>query len=85
MAYTSSKKVQSFLSFTNFYCRFIKGFSDLALPLFDLTQNNSDWHWEEAERSAFEAICKHVVSTPIPMFPDDSLRYELPCVQLGLE
>jgi len=40
--------------------------------LFDLTQNNSDWHWKEAERSAFEAIRKRVVSAPILMFPDDS-------------
>jgi hypothetical protein len=66
------KEVESFLSFTNFYCRFIKGFSNLARPLFDLTCNNSDWHWKEAERSAFEAICKRVVSTPILMFLDDS-------------
>jgi hypothetical protein len=58
----SKKEVQSFLGFTNFYCRFIQGFSDLARPLFDLTWNNSDWHWEAAEWSAFEAIHKHVVT-----------------------
>jgi hypothetical protein len=68
----SKKKVQSFLGFTNFYRRFIQGFSDLARSLFDLTQNNSDWHWEAVERSAFKAIRKRVVSTPILMFPDDS-------------
>jgi hypothetical protein len=68
----SKKEVQSFLGFTNFYRHFIKGFSDLAWPLFDLTRNNSDWHWEGAERSAFEAIHKRVVSAPILMFPDDS-------------
>jgi len=38
----------------------------------DLTQNNSDWHWKEAERSAFEAIRKRVVSAPILMFPDEA-------------
>jgi hypothetical protein len=68
----SKKEVQSFLGFTNFYHHFIQGFSDLAWPLFDLTQNNSDWYWEAAEQSAFKAICKRVVSTPILMFPDDS-------------
>ena len=31
------KEVQSFLGFTNFYHRFIQGFSHLARPLFDLT------------------------------------------------
>ena len=40
----SKKKVQSFLGFTNFYHQFIEGFSHLAHPLFDLTQNESKWH-----------------------------------------
>jgi hypothetical protein len=68
----SKKEVQSFLGFTNFYRCFIKGFSDLARPLFDLTRNNSDWHWDEVERSTFEAIRKHVVSAPILVFLDNS-------------
>jgi hypothetical protein len=67
----SKKEVQSFLGFTNFYHCFIQGFSDLAQPLFDLTQNNSDWHWEASEQSTFEAIHKRVVSTPILMFPNN--------------
>ena len=52
----SKKEVQSFLEFTNFYHRFIEGFSRLARPLFELTWNDSKWHWDEPERSAFEAI-----------------------------
>jgi hypothetical protein len=73
----SKKEVQSFLGFTNFYRHFIKRFSDLAQLLFDLTRNNSDWHWEGVERSAFEAICKRVVSAPILMFPDDSRPFQV--------
>jgi len=34
---SNRKEVQSFLGFTNFYCRFIQGFSHLARSLFDLT------------------------------------------------
>ena len=68
----SKKEVQSFLGFTNFYHRFIKGFSRLARPLFELTQNDSKWHWDEPEHSAFEAIQDWIVSTPILMFLDDS-------------
>jgi len=34
---SNRKEVQSFLGFTNFYHRFIQGFSHLACPLFDLT------------------------------------------------
>ncbi len=37
----NKKEVQSFLGFTNFYRRFIQGFSEYARPLFDLTRNNA--------------------------------------------
>src|SRR6266571_5604254 len=40
---TNKKEVQSFLGFTNFYQRFIEGFSEHTRPLFDLTQNDSRW------------------------------------------
>src|ERR1700723_4270813 len=69
---TSKKEVQSFLGFTNFYCRFIEGFSHLARPLFDLTQNNSVWHWTETENTAFDHIRTRVTSAPILMFPDET-------------
>jgi len=48
-ATTNKKEVQSFLGFTNFYWRFIKDFSEHARPLFDLTRNDTRWHWEGAE------------------------------------
>jgi hypothetical protein len=73
----SKKEVQSFLGFTNFYRRFIQGFSDLARLLFDLTRNNLDWHLEAAEQSAFEAIHKRVVSAPILMFLNDSRPFQV--------
>ena len=37
---TNKKEVQSFLGFTNFYRRFIQGFSEHARPLFDLTKKD---------------------------------------------
>ena len=40
---SNRKEVQSFLGFTNFYRRFIQGFSHLACPLFDLTQKDTEW------------------------------------------
>jgi len=42
---SNKKEVQSFLGFTNFYHHFIQGFSDLARPMFDLTQKDSAWWW----------------------------------------
>jgi hypothetical protein len=68
----SKKEVQFFLGFTNFYHRFIEGFSHLAHPLFNLTWNDSKWCWGESERSTFKAIQNCGVSAPILMFSDDT-------------
>src|SRR5882724_3123666 len=37
LAPTNLKAVQAFLGFTNFYRRFIEGFSDIVIPLIHLT------------------------------------------------
>ena len=50
------KDVQSFLRFTNFYRRFIKGFSQLASPLTALTQKDIKFDWSSAAEQAFQAL-----------------------------
>jgi len=67
---TNKKEVQSFLGFTNFYRRFIRDFSEHACPLFDLTRNDSGWHWGEAERTAFARLKGSVTSAPVLISPD---------------
>jgi hypothetical protein len=41
----NKKDMQQFLGFTNFYRRFIRAFSDVARPLFDLTEKGVAWPW----------------------------------------
>jgi len=53
---TNKKEVQSFLGFTNFYHQFIKDFSEHACPLFNLTWNDTKWHWGTDEQSAFDKL-----------------------------
>jgi len=67
---TNKKEVQSFLGFTNFYQRFIKDFSEHARLLFNLTRNDSHWHWEEAERTAFSRLKQSVTSALVLISPD---------------
>ncbi len=69
---TNKKEVQSFLGFTNFYRRFIKDFSEHARPLFDLIQNDSRWHWDTVEQSAFERLKQSVTAAPILISPDST-------------
>ena len=64
---TNKKEVQSFLGFTNFYRRFIRGFSEHVCPLFDLMWNNCVWCWKASEQSAFDKLKGSVTSAPVLM------------------
>jgi len=48
------KDVQSFLGFSNFYRRFIHGYSEIVLPLTCLTQNTTLWNFDDNCRFAFQ-------------------------------
>ncbi|KAA0042193.1 DNA/RNA polymerases superfamily protein [Cucumis melo var. makuwa] len=41
-------KIRSFLGLTGYYCRFVEGFSKLALPLTNLTRKNVKFEWTDA-------------------------------------
>jgi len=41
------KDIQSFLGFTNFYCQFIFNYSDIVVPLTQLTQKDAPWNFSE--------------------------------------
>ena len=62
---TNKKEVQLFLGFTNFYRRFIEGFSHVARPLFDLTKVDSTFHWSMEEQLAFDTLWERITSAPI--------------------
>src|SRR5882672_5392380 len=52
------KDIQSFLSFANFYCRFIYGYSEITVLLTRLTCKGTTWHFSNECCSAFEALKK---------------------------
>ena len=74
---TNKKEVQSFLGFTNFYRRFIKGFSEHAQPLFDLTRNDIKWNWGPAEQSAFDRLKQSVTAAPVLISPDSTSPFRI--------
>ena len=59
------KDVQSFLGFTNFYQRFIYGYSKLASPLTCLTKKDIPFEWTTECQSAFDALKKAFTSDVI--------------------
>nr|GAT57927.1 predicted protein [Mycena chlorophos] len=53
---TNKKEVSAFLGFTNFYRRFIEGFSHLTRPLFDLMGKDVPFAWSSDADAAFTAL-----------------------------
>ncbi|KJZ69408.1 hypothetical protein HIM_11204 [Hirsutella minnesotensis 3608] len=59
------KDVQAFLGFSNFYRRFIKGFSRIVRPLVALTRKLVKWNWTPSCQEAFDALKSSFTSAPI--------------------
>ncbi|KAG1935922.1 retrotransposable element [Pimephales promelas] len=69
------KAVQRFLGFANFYRRFIRGFSQVALPLTNLTSTRIRFCWSMQAQEAFETLKSRFVSAPILTNPDPSRQF----------
>jgi len=50
------KDIQKFLGFCNFYRQFVKDYSYIARPLFNLTKKETPWNWTMECNTAFETL-----------------------------
>ena len=64
------KEVQKWLGFCNFYCCFVKNYSTLARPLFNLTKKDVPFHWDQAEEQAFRDLQSTLTSAPVLILLD---------------
>ena len=58
-------EMQEFMGFANFYRRFIKGYSGIAIPLTNLTKKDKTFSWTENEQFAFEELKRRFSKVPI--------------------
>jgi len=56
------KDIQSFLGFANFYHQFIFNYSDIVVPLTQLTRKDAPWNFSEDCQRSFNAL-KHAFTT----------------------
>jgi hypothetical protein len=71
------KQVQAFLGFCNFYRRFIKNFSDVARPLFDLTKKGVAFLWTQSQTTSFQTLIQAFVTAPVLALPDHDKPFRL--------
>jgi hypothetical protein len=64
------KDIQKFLGFCNFYRRFVKAYSKLAQPLFDLTKKGEPFIWTDRHERAFMGLQDALTSSPVLLLPD---------------
>ena len=75
--------VRRFLGFVNYYRKFIKDYSKIANPLYDLiTGNNAKKRtnlveWSHAGEGAFQTLIDGCTDAPVLAYADFSLPFEL--------
>jgi hypothetical protein len=65
--------IQVFLGFANFYRRFIRGYSRVCKPLFDLLRKTSRFNWNPSAQCAFQLLKDRFTSAPILRHFDPNL------------
>ena len=71
------KDVQKFLGFCNFYRQFVKDYSQIARPLFNLTKKGEPWNWTTNCNTAFETLRQTMITSPVLMLPDHEKPFTL--------
>ena len=62
--------VRSFLGLASYYRKFIKGFSQLAKLMTDLTRDKIAWSWRDAQEKSFVALKVAIAMAPVLRMPD---------------
>ncbi|XP_053549738.1 uncharacterized protein LOC128641196 [Bombina bombina] len=73
---TTLKSLQRFLGFSNFYRKFIQGFSTIVQPLTKLT-GKQKFIWTEAAQDAFDYLKKSFSTAPVLQLPNSDSQFTL--------
>ena len=65
----SVRDVRSFLGLANFYRRFVRDYSKLAMPLTELTKDAIPWQWNIEQQQSFDALKAALCEPPVLLVP----------------
>ncbi len=63
------KDVRAFLGLASYYRRYIPGFSTVAAPMINLTQQGVDLVWDDMCEGAFRTLKAALISAPVLSYP----------------
>jgi hypothetical protein len=69
--------VRSFLGLVNYFRKFIEHYSEIAVPLTNLTKKSHPWVWTGRCQDAFELLKQKLIEAPLLRTPNESLSYEV--------
>jgi hypothetical protein len=69
--------VKSFIGLVNYFRKFIEHYSEIAVPLTNLTRKSHPWVWTGRCQDAFELLKQKLTEDPLLCTPDESLPYEV--------
>jgi len=69
----TTKQLQSFLGFSNYYRKFIANFSVITAPLTKLLKNDTTFHWSSEQSNTFQSLLRSFTTAPILAYYDPTL------------
>ena len=81
------KDVQKFLGLANYYRQFVKDFTKIAKPLYEITRKETKWSWRERQQKVFEELKKRFTMEPVLVTPDldKEMRVEMNASDFAME
>ena len=76
---TTVKGVRQFLGHAGFYRRFIKDFSKIAKPLYELLVKDVKFVWDDRRQQSFVELKQFLTTAPIVSAPNWQLPFEVMC------
>lgn len=78
------KAVRSFLGLAGYYRRFVQNFSQITVPLSDLTKKDVPFRWGRAQEEAFAKVKEAVCTAPVLVLPKPHLPFVVTTDASGL-
>jgi hypothetical protein len=73
----SVTEVRSFLELCSYYRKFMKDFSKIAKPLFNLVKKDNKFEWGKEQQEAFDILRTKLTEKPILEYPDFEKEFML--------